>query len=98
MDGKQVNDFTTKSSHRQDRQHFSPSVTSVYGNGYLATMKKLADASMLPKSKLIHLDGNPLQYYIFMKSFENQVEKDTDDNGRRLQLYLYSIAVARRRG
>ena len=88
MDGKQINDFTTKSSHRAEKQQFSPSVSSVYGNEYLATMKKLADASMLPKSELIHFDGNPLRYYIFMKSFENQVEQDTDDNGRRLQLLI----------
>ena len=88
MDGKQINDFTTKSSHTAERQQFSPSVSSVYGNEYLATMKKLADASMLPKSELIHFDGNPLRYYIFMKTFENQVEKDTDDDGRRLQLLI----------
>ena len=88
MDGKQSNDCITKSSLGAERQHFSPSVPSEYGNEYLATMKKLADATMLPKSELIHFDGDPLRYYIFMRFFENQVEKDTDDNGRRLQLLI----------
>ena len=49
------------------------------------TLKKLAESRMLPKSEIIHFDGNPLRYYISMKHFENHVEKDTDDNGRRLQ-------------
>ena len=88
IDVKQINDGIVKSPSRAERQPFSPSVSSEYGNDYLATMKKLAELSMLPKPELIHFDGNPLRYYIFMKNFENQVEKDTDDNGRRLQLLI----------
>ena len=51
-------------------------------------MKNLAAATMLPKPELIQFDGNPLRYFIFMKSFENNVEKDTTDPGRRLQLLI----------
>ena len=87
MDEQQSSEINTQPSSRAVRQR-SPSVSSEYGNAYLTTMKKLADASMLPKSELIQFDGNPLRYYIFMKSFENQVEKDTDDNNRRLQLLV----------
>ena len=49
------------------------------GVEYMKTMKKLAVVSLLPKSELVTFDGNPLRYYIFMKSFETNVEKDTDD-------------------
>ena len=58
------------------------------GAEYMKTMKKLAVASLLPKSELVTFDGNPLRYHIFMKSFETNVEKDTDDYSRRLQLLM----------
>ena len=58
------------------------------GVEYVKTMKQLAVASLLPKSELVTFDGNPLRYYIFMKSFETNVEKDTDDYSRWLQLLI----------
>ncbi len=51
-------------------------------------MKNLAAAALLPKPELIQFDGNPLRYFIFMKSFESNVEKDTTDASRRLQLLI----------
>ena len=33
-------------------------------------------------------DGNSLRYFTFLKSFENNVEKDTSDFSRRLQLLI----------
>lgn len=33
-------------------------------------------------------DGNPLNYYLFMKTFENSVEKCTEDDSLRLQLLI----------
>ena len=33
-------------------------------------------------------DGDPLTYFLFMRSFENSIEKDTDDKSRRLQLLI----------
>ena len=58
------------------------------GADFLQTMKKLAVAAMLPKSELTVFDGNPLKYFIFIRTFENNVEKDTDDYSRRLQLLI----------
>ena len=33
-------------------------------------------------------DGDPLKYFFFMRSFENSVDKETDDKSRRLQLLI----------
>ena len=35
-------------------------------------------------------DGNPLNYYLFVKTFENSVEKCTEDDSLRLQLFIQS--------
>ena len=58
------------------------------GVEYMKTMKKLVVASLLPNSESVTFAGNPLTYYIFMKSFETNVETDTDDYSRRLQLLI----------
>ena len=58
------------------------------GKQYLDTVKKLAVAALLPKSELPPFDGNPLKYFTFIRSFENNVEKDTDDFSHRLQLLV----------
>ena len=44
--------------------------------------------SRLPKAKIMYFDGNPLNYHLFMKTFENSVEKYTDDDNMRLQLLI----------
>ena len=62
--------------------------TTVRGEECLDTMKKLTIAALLPKSKLRVFDGNPLKYLLFNRSFENNVEKDTCDFSRRLQLLI----------
>ena len=36
-------------------------------------------------------DGGPLKYFLFMRSFENSIEKDTDDKSRRLQLLIQYV-------
>ena len=41
-----------------------------------------------PKSEIMSFDGNPLNYYLFMKTFENSVEKCTEDDSMRLQLLI----------
>ena len=58
------------------------------GREYLDAMKNLAVASLLPKSELTAFDGNSLRYFTFLKGFENNVEKDTLDASRRLQLLI----------
>ena len=79
------------------RLHSSSHESNDAGVEYLETMKKLAVATMLPKSELTIFDGNPLKYYIFMRTFENNVEKDTDDFSRRLQLLIqFCTGKARR--
>ena len=58
------------------------------GVQYLEVMKNLAVATLLPKSEMISFDGNPLKYFTFLRSFETNVEKDTNDFSRRLQLLV----------
>ena len=77
--------------------HSSSHESDDAGVEYLETMKKLAVATMLPKSELTIFDGNPLKYYIFMRTFENNVEKDTDDFSRRLQLLIQFFTGKARR-
>lgn len=45
-------------------------------------------AQRLPRLDLSPFDGSPLNYYSFMKSFENNVEKCTEDSSQRLQLLI----------
>ena len=42
----------------------------------------------LPKAEIMSFDGSPLNYYLFMKTFENSVEKCTEDYSLRLQLLI----------
>ena len=42
----------------------------------------------LPKAEIMSFDGNPLNYYLFVKTFENSVEKCTEDDNVRLQLLI----------
>ena len=58
------------------------------GIEYLETMRKLATATLLPKSELMTFDGDPLKYFSFIKSFENNVDKDVCDSSRQLQLLI----------
>ena len=57
-------------------------------NQNLDAIKRLATHFALPKSELMSFDGDPLKYFLFMRSSENSVEKDADDNSRRLQLFI----------
>ena len=71
--------------------------TTVNGEEYIDTVKKLTIAALLPKSELCMFDGNPLKYFLFIRSFENNVEKDTCDFSRRLQLLIqFCTGKARR--
>ncbi|KAK3745927.1 hypothetical protein QZH41_003066 [Actinostola sp. cb2023] len=45
-------------------------------------------AQRLPKADLTPFDGNPMNYFLFIKCFENNVEKCTDDQSERLQLLM----------
>lgn len=58
------------------------------GVDYLRSMRNLATAALLPRSELTVFDGNPLNYFLFVRSFENNVEMGTNDHGKRLQLLI----------
>ena len=55
---------------------------------YLEAMRKLATATLLPRSELMVVDGNPIQYSLFIRSFENNVEIGTSGFSKRLQLLI----------
>ena len=57
-------------------------------NQNLDAIKRLAIHFALPKSELMSFDGDPLKYFLFMRSFENSIEKDADDKSRRMQLLI----------
>ena len=58
------------------------------GAMYLETMRNLATATLLPRSELMVFDGNPIQYSLFIRSFENSLEIGTSDFSKRLQLLI----------
>ena len=50
----------------------------------------------LPKAELVRFDGDPLQYWIFVRAFENNVESTTKDSTSRLmRLIQYCTGKAR---
>ncbi|CAB4003044.1 Hypothetical predicted protein [Paramuricea clavata] len=47
---------------------------------------------VLPKPELPKFDGNPLQYWSFMRAFENNIERNTSDENEKL-LYLMQYCI-----
>ena len=59
--------------------------------------RQLVDAIQLPKTDLLTFDGNPVQYWGFMRSFEHSVENHcTDPNAKLLRLLQYCTGKAKR--
>ena len=50
----------------------------------------------LPKPHIGKFDGNPLDYWNFVRSFDNSIAKNASDDGERLSYICYSIARERR--
>ena len=48
----------------------------------------MTNALMLPKPELLTFDGNPLQYWRFVRNYEQNIEAKTKDNGERLNYLL----------
>lgn len=48
----------------------------------------MVDSIHLPKTELIHYDGNPLTYYPFLRSFENTVGNKSSDDSTKLNTLL----------
>ena len=42
----------------------------------------------LPKPELSSFNGNPLEFWSFMRSFQNSIEKNTSDEGEKLTFLL----------
>jgi hypothetical protein len=58
--------------------------------------QQLVDAIQLPKTELQTFDGNPLQYWSFIRSFENCVERQSvDSNAKLTRLIQYCTGKAR---
>ena len=58
--------------------------------------RQLLDAIQLPVAQLPTFDGNPLNYYLFMRLFEANVERSTVDSGSRLaRLIQYCTGKAK---
>ncbi|XP_065068249.1 uncharacterized protein LOC135693649, partial [Rhopilema esculentum] len=86
-----------KSPLQQDFTDETCANPTLNGEDYLETMKKLAVAALLPKSEISMFDGNPLKYFLFIRSFQNNVENDTCDFSKRLQLLVqFCTGKARR--
>ena len=50
----------------------------------------------LPKPELNKFDGNPLEFWNFIRSFENNIEKNASDEGEKLSFLLqYCTGAAR---
>ena len=57
---------------------------------------EMLNAMSLPKAELIKFDGDPLQYWLFIRSFESNVERTTKDSISRLtRLIQYCTGDAR---
>ena len=78
--------FFLVSGRKKANESFNTS--SDEGTVYLEAMKSLATAASLPRAELMYFDGNPLNYFLFVNSFENNVEKNTQDFSKRLQLVI----------
>ena len=51
-------------------------------------MERQLFSQRLPKAESVQFDDNPLNYFLFITSFENNVHKYTKDNSERLQLLI----------
>ena len=50
----------------------------------------------LPKPELNKFDGNPLEFWNFIRSFENNIEKNASNEGEKLSFLLqYCTGAAR---
>ena len=68
-----------KNTRMLEQSHSNRSEPDKGGEEFLEMMKRLAIDSLLPRSKMAVFGGNPLRFFVFIRSFENNVEKDTND-------------------
>ncbi|XP_038058753.1 uncharacterized protein LOC119730035 [Patiria miniata] len=59
--------------------------------------QSLVETLQLPKTELMSLDGEPVKYWMFIRSFENIVDKETIGDGAKLaRLMQYCTGPARK--
>jgi len=59
--------------------------------------QRMFDMMQLPAVELTEFDGNPLQYYLFIRQFKNSVEYQTIPDGHKLaRLFRYCTGKARK--
>ena len=57
--------------------------------------QQLIDSIQLPKTELMTFDGDPLKYWMFMRAFQNSVERETiDSNAKLMRLLQYCTGKA----
>ena len=56
--------------------------------GNARILESLVERLELPRVELLRFDGNPLQYWQFIRNFETSVEKKTGDNHKRLSCLI----------
>ena len=58
--------------------------------------RQLLDAMQIPKVELMTFDGDPLKYWGFIRTFDNNVERNTVDSGSKLsRLLQYTTGKAK---
>jgi len=67
-----------------------------YGNGLLTLQQQLLATVHLPQAKIMTFDGNPLEYWNFIRSFENSIESVcVDDTSKLIRLLQYCVGKAK---
>ena len=51
--------------------------------------QQMLDAIQLPKTEIVKFDGDPLMYWLFIRSFENNVDRVLVDNTSKLTRLIY---------
>lgn len=63
----------------------------------ISQQQRLLEFMQLPKAELVTFDGDPLQYWTFIRSFENTVgQSHIDDNSKLTRLLQYCTGSARK--
>ena len=66
-------------------------------HGSQKQQQKLVDAIQMPRTKLQTFDGDPMHYWMFIRNFENNCERESADNTAKLtRLVEYCTGKARK--
>lgn len=87
---------TSKTNHTANPTSTSPSDITSFNQSSIQQllqhqqqmMQCMANAMTLPKPELFSFDGNPLNYWRFIRSFEKNIESKVEDQGEKLNYLL----------